>query len=217
MNAPEGPSHKAPPAGDPLDRSRFPVDEWRLVETRFDGSDLGTTESLFTVGNGYLGLRGNYSESRDAHLDGTFINGFHETWPIRHAEEAFGFARVGQTIVNAPDAKIIRLYVDDEPLVITEAEIMAYERRLDFRLGVLSRRIEWRTPSGKRVLIIGAGNSGCDIAVDAVHHAASVDMSVRRGYYFVPRYLFGKPSDTLKLRPRLDQVHLFDAGTGKRL
>jgi alpha,alpha-trehalose phosphorylase len=86
-------------------------------------------------------------------MHGTFINGFHETWPIRHAEEAFGFARVGQTIVNAPDAKIIRLYVDDEPLVITEAEIMGYERRLDFRLGVLSRRIEWRTPSGKRVLI----------------------------------------------------------------
>lgn len=51
--------------------------------------------------------------------------------------------------------------------------------------------------AGKRVLVIGAGNSGCDIAVDAVHHAASVDMSVRRGYYFVPRYLFGKPSDTL--------------------
>lgn len=51
--------------------------------------------------------------------------------------------------------------------------------------------------AGRRVLIIGAGNSGCDIAVDAVHHAASVDMSVRRGYYFVPRYLFGRPSDTL--------------------
>lgn len=50
---------------------------------------------------------------------------------------------------------------------------------------------------GRRVLIIGAGNSGCDIAVDAVHHAASVDMSVRRGYYFVPRYLFGRPADTL--------------------
>lgn len=50
---------------------------------------------------------------------------------------------------------------------------------------------------GKRVLIVGAGNSGCDIAVDAVHHAASIEMSVRRGYYFVPRYLFGRPSDTL--------------------
>lgn len=51
--------------------------------------------------------------------------------------------------------------------------------------------------AGRRVLIIGAGNSGCDIAVDAVHHADAVDMSVRRGYYFVPRYLFGRPSDTL--------------------
>ncbi|MBX3092181.1 MAG: NAD(P)-binding domain-containing protein [Cryobacterium sp.] len=50
---------------------------------------------------------------------------------------------------------------------------------------------------GKRVLIVGAGNSGCDIAVDAVHHAASTDLSVRRGYYFVPKYLFGRPADTL--------------------
>ena len=54
-----------------------------------------------------------------------------------------------------------------------------------------------RQLAGRRVLIVGAGNSGCDIAVDAVHHAASIDMSVRRGYYFVPRYLFGRPADTL--------------------
>lgn len=66
--------------------------------------------------------------------------------------------------------------------------------------GELLHTSAYKQPSqlaGKRVLIIGAGNSGCDIAVDGVHHAASVDMSVRRGYYFVPRYLFGRPSDTL--------------------
>ncbi|BDZ52158.1 hypothetical protein GCM10025867_43990 [Frondihabitans sucicola] len=87
------------------------------------------------------------------HSYGTFINGFHETWQIRHAEEAFGFARVGQTIVNVPDAKVIRLYVDDEPFVLAEADILAYTRRLDFRDGYLLREIEWRTPSGKRVLV----------------------------------------------------------------
>lgn len=54
-----------------------------------------------------------------------------------------------------------------------------------------------RQLTDQRVLIIGAGNSGCDIAVDAVHHAASIDLSVRRGYHFVPKYLFGKPADTL--------------------
>jgi hypothetical protein len=60
----------------------------------------------------------------------------------------------------------------------------------------------------KRVLVVGAGNSGCDIAVDAVHYADKVDMSVRRGYYFIPKYVFGKPSDTLggmKLPRRMKQ------------
>lgn len=51
--------------------------------------------------------------------------------------------------------------------------------------------------AGQRVLIVGAGNSGCDIAVDAVHHAKSIDISVRRGYYFVPKYVFGKPADSI--------------------
>lgn len=63
---------------------------------------------------------------------------------------------------------------------------------------------------GQRVLIVGAGNSGCDIAVDAVHHADSIDISVRRGYYFVPKYVFGQPADTMggriTLPPRLKQA-----------
>lgn len=148
-----GPSHEAPPVRDFLDRDRFPADPWRLVETRYDGTDLGLTESLFAVGNGYLGLRGNVEEGRDSHTHGTFVNGFHETWPIQHAEEAYGFARVGQTIVNAPDAKIIRVYVDDEPLLLSVADLLEYERSLDLRDGVLRRHLLWRTPSGKRVLI----------------------------------------------------------------
>jgi len=49
----------------------------------------------------------------------------------------------------------------------------------------------------KNVLVIGAGNSGCDIVIDAVHYAKSVDISVKRGYHFVPKYIFGKPADTI--------------------
>ena len=55
----------------------------------------------------------------------------------------------------------------------------------------------------KRVLIIGCGNSGCDIAVDAVHRAKHVDMVVRRGYYFLPKFVAGKPTDTLGGKLRL--------------
>ncbi|GAA1708739.1 glycosyl hydrolase family 65 protein [Isoptericola hypogeus] len=136
-----------------VDRLRFPADPWRLVETQFSSADHGVTETLFAVANGYLGMRGNVEEGRESHAHGTFINGFHETWPIRHAEEAYGFAKVGQTIVNVPDAKVIRLYVDDEPLLLPVADLVEYERALDLRDGTLRRDLLWRTPSGKRVRI----------------------------------------------------------------
>ncbi|KAF0810805.1 flavin-containing monooxygenase [Alcanivorax sp. S71-1-4] len=70
---------------------------------------------------------------------------------------------------------------------------------------------EYRSPEvfrDQRVLVVGCGNSGADIAVDAVHHARSVDLSVRRGYYFLPKFLLGRPTDTLgklKLPRRLKQ------------
>lgn len=138
---------------DPMDRGRFPIDPWALVETSYLPDDMGVTETLFAVANGYLGMRGNPEEGRPAYAHGTFVNGFHETWEIRHAEAAFGFARTGQTIVNVPDTKVLKIYVDDEPLTFGTADLEQYERRLDFRDGVLRRRLVWRTPSGKRVRI----------------------------------------------------------------
>ncbi len=141
-------------ASDPLNRARYPLEEWRFVEAEPPMmDDLGTTETLFSVGNGYLGMRGNPEEGRKSFAHGTFINGFHETWRIRHAEEAFGFADTGQTIINAPDTKTMKLYVDDEPLMLSQSDLEGYERALDFRDGTLTRTLVWRTPSGKRVQV----------------------------------------------------------------
>ena len=48
---------------------------------------------------------------------------------------------------------------------------------------------------GRRVLVVGAGNSGCDIACDAATNATHAALSTRRGYRFVPKYVFGQPTD----------------------
>ncbi len=80
---------------------------------------------------------------------------------------------------------------------LAEPHVPTFRGRFSGELLHTSSYTSARQLDGRRVLVIGAGNSGCDIAVDAVHHAALVDMSVRRGYHFVPRYLFGRPSDTL--------------------
>jgi hypothetical protein len=51
------------------------------------------------------------------------------------------------------------------------------------------------TLRGRRVLVVGAGNTGCDIAVEAAQRAAVCWHSSRRGYWYVPKYVFGRPSD----------------------
>ncbi len=134
-----------------LPDDQFPVDEWRLVEKQFSQRYLARVETLLSLSNGYLGVRGTHDEGRPVVERGTYINGFHETWPIQHAEEAFGFATTGQTIVNVPDARTFHLYVDDEPLFLPMADLRSYERALDMRSGILSRELEWLTPAGKRV------------------------------------------------------------------
>jgi len=48
---------------------------------------------------------------------------------------------------------------------------------------------------GKRVLVVGGGNSACDIVVDAGRSASKAVISMRRGYWFVPKHVFGVPSD----------------------
>jgi alpha,alpha-trehalose phosphorylase len=151
----------------------FPADEWRLVEAGYSQRWMGNAETVFSLSNGFLGIRGTFEEGRPAIEPGTFLNGFHETWPIIHAEEAYGFARTGQTIVNVPDATLLKLYVDDEPLYLPTARLVEYERALDFREGVLRRNLTWSAPSGKQVRV-----SSSRIVSLASRHVAAITYEV---------------------------------------
>jgi alpha,alpha-trehalose phosphorylase len=131
----------------------YPVADWQIVERAFEPEYLPALESVFAVANGYLGLRGTPEEGTPTHEAGAVLNGFHETWPIVYPEDAYGLARTGQTIVNATDGTLIRLFVDDEPFDLTTAKLIRFERVLDMQVGVLSREVEWETERGHRMLI----------------------------------------------------------------
>jgi hypothetical protein len=51
--------------------------------------------------------------------------------------------------------------------------------------------------AGKRVVVVGMGNSGMDIAVDASYHAQATYLSARRGVHVIPKYIFGRPYDQI--------------------
>jgi len=54
--------------------------------------------------------------------------------------------------------------------------------------------------TGKRVLVIGGGNSACDIAVETSRVSARTCITMRRGYWFIPKFLMGQPSDVINLK-----------------
>jgi hypothetical protein len=73
--------------------------------------------------------------------------------------------------------------------------------------------------AGQRVLVVGAGNSGCDIAVESSQHAAQTFLSMRRGYHYLPKFFHGTPIDVvgerlLKARIPLGMRRLLATGMG---
>ncbi len=131
----------------------YPADEWNVIEKAFHPEFLAQLETMSALGNGYLGMRGCPEEGGPNAENGTFINGFYETRPIVYGEDAYGFARTGQTICNVTDSKIIKLFVDDEPFWLPDAHLLTYDRRLNMKSGTLDREILWETPAGKQVSI----------------------------------------------------------------
>ncbi|NRR30906.1 glycoside hydrolase family 65 protein [Oxalobacteraceae bacterium] len=130
---------------------------WCIRETAFDTKSHFLDETLFALGNGYIGLRGTgeegYSGPAGTSLDGSYLNGFYESEAIHYPEAAYGLAKTNQFMLNVPNAKGIALWLEDERFDPLQGELLAYERTLDFRTGVLRRTLEWQSPQGRRVAI----------------------------------------------------------------
>jgi len=122
-------------------------------ESGLDLDVLAQTESIFALANGHIGLRANLDEGEPFGLPGTYLNSFYELRPLPYAEAGYGYPESGQTIVNVTNGKIIRLLVDDEPFDVRYGKLLAHERELDLRAGVLRRSAEWRSPAGDTVRV----------------------------------------------------------------
>ncbi|MGZ5319794.1 MAG: glycoside hydrolase family 65 protein, partial [Actinomycetota bacterium] len=132
-------------------RPLYPIDPWRIRELAFDPERASRNETVFSLGNGHLGLRGNSEEDAGNVTHGTYVNGFYEEAPIAYGEIAHGYPRNRQVMLNVADGKRIQLYVDGGRLDLGTGAVEAYERDLDLRTGVLTRAVRWRSPAGHLV------------------------------------------------------------------
>jgi alpha,alpha-trehalose phosphorylase len=134
----------------------FVTEPWCLRETGLDLGLLAQTESVFALSNGHIGWRANLDEGEPHGLPGSYLNGVFELRPLPYAEAGYGYPESGQTVINVTNGKPIRLLVDDEPLDVRYGQLRAHERCLDFRAGVLTRRVDWVSPAGRAVRVTSA-------------------------------------------------------------
>ncbi|QNA90804.1 glycoside hydrolase family 65 protein [Massilia sp. Dwa41.01b] len=137
--------------------SPLPTDPWCIRESAFDTASHFLRETLFALGNGYIGLRGTgeegYTGPAGTSLDGTYLNGFYESEPIVYPESAHALAKVNQFMLNVPNAKGVEITIDGERFDPLAGTLGRYERVLDLRSGVLVRALEWTAPNGKRIAL----------------------------------------------------------------
>ena len=81
---------------------------WKLSKPELENENLLINESLLSLGNGYLGVRGNFEEGYQEDfksIRGTYINAFHDETEISYGEKLYAFPEKQQKIVNVIDGQ----------------------------------------------------------------------------------------------------------------
>ncbi|MBD2296052.1 beta-phosphoglucomutase [Anabaena sphaerica FACHB-251] len=118
----------------------FIYTDWILIENQFQPNQLHARETIFTIGNGYLGTRGTFEESYPRALSATLIHGVYDDVPVVYTE-----------LANCPDWLPLVVIIDGERFRLDQGKILEYNRELDLHQGVLSRSLRWRSPTGKTI------------------------------------------------------------------
>src|SRR5919204_1322469 len=113
---------------------------WLVRETEFQRTTLRAQETVFTAGNGYLSTRGAFEEGMLGDLPATLIHGVFDDAPIVETE-----------LANAPDWLPLVPIIGDEHVQLDAGQLLSYERVLNLRNGVLTRRFRWQSSTGQTV------------------------------------------------------------------
>jgi len=129
----------------------FKVDPWKIVEEGFDPAHGRVAESVFSLGNEFMGARGYFDEGYSGdRLAGVYLNGVFEE-ATSQSSHYRGIADHMCYMVNTVDWLATRLELDGERLDLATCRFSGFIRSLDLRSGVLSRSFVWTTRTGKRL------------------------------------------------------------------
>ncbi len=127
----------------------FVIHPWKVVETSLDKEKIRLSESLTSIGNGYMGMRGNFEEdySGDTHL-GTYIGGVWFPDKTRVGWWKNGYPQYFGKAINCVRMNGIHVQVDGENLDLNKADVAEFYRELDMQSGLFLRSFAVKTEKG---------------------------------------------------------------------
>src|SRR5260370_40939961 len=118
------------------------MDDWHVREDIFKPEKFHVQETVYTIGNGYLGTRGTFEESYPGASPATLLFGVFDDIPIGKEE-----------LANAPDWLVLKLFINGERFRLDRGKVLEYHRSLDIQKALLIRMLHWESPGGIRLKI----------------------------------------------------------------
>ena len=126
----------------------FRADPWKIIEEGFDPSHARVSESVFSLANEAMGVRGYFDEGGTADsLRGAYTNGVYEIVPIGRSYR--GIIDHTHFMIPTADWLMTGITLDGEQLDLGQVRFRDFRRELDMRAGTLTRSFVWETASGK--------------------------------------------------------------------
>ena len=117
------------------------IDEWKIIQDKIEFEENRLAESIMSLGNGYMGMRGNYEESysKDSHR-GSYIAGVWYPDKTRVGWWKNGYPEYFGKVPNSVNYIGIKVFIDDKELDLATCEVKDFYRELDMKNGVLTRK-----------------------------------------------------------------------------
>jgi len=129
-------------------------DAWTIIEEGFHPRFNRITESIFSLGNGRLGGRGNFEESYSGDsLQGNYVAGIYYPDKTRVGWWKNGYPEYFAKVLNAAHWSGICLSIDGESLDLAQMNIESFTRVLNMKEGTLGRSFVASFPNGKKVKV----------------------------------------------------------------
>lgn len=166
------------------------INEWSIIEESFDPSTHEISESIFSIGNGFMGQRANFEEKYSgSSLQGSYMAGVYYPDKTRVGWWKNGYPEYFAKVLNSTNWIGINVFLDGLELDLAKCEVRDFVRELNMKEGTLSRRFIAELEDGKQ------------LQVDALRFVSMARHEIGAIRYAITPLNF---SGTIRLVPYLD-------------